>query len=260
MKPNKTLGQNFLICQNFVTDIIKSAELSPTDFVLEVGPGKGILTEALIKAVPDGKVLAIEKDPRMVEFLKEKFADVKNLEIILGDALDLAPSVKKQLLNNDYKIVANIPYYITSHFLRNYLESKKQPTTIVLMIQKEVAERIVAKDKKESILSMSVKIFGTPKIIKKVPASCFYPEPKIDSAILKVSSISKSSLKNITEKYFFEIVKMGFSQKRKTIKNNMGKKADRLSLCKIGEKLRAEDLTLENWLCLSKKPTQKGKN
>jgi len=250
MNPNKLLGQNFLICKNFVADIVKSAELLPTDFVLEIGPGKGILTEALVEAVPKGKVLAIEKDPRMVEFLKEKFNGVKNLEIIEGDILELAEKIK---LPKGYKIVANIPYYITSHLLRVFLERTAQPEVMVLMVQKEVAERILARDKKESILSISVKVYGEPKIIKKVPATCFFPKPNVDSAILKISKINKTFFKKIKEEAFFEIVKRGFSQKRKLLKNNLDlPSAVMLVKCGIAEKARAENLSVENWGCLAK--------
>ncbi len=254
MRPNKLLGQNFLTCNNIVTDIIKAAELKPTDFVLEVGPGKGILTEALVKAVPRGKVLAIEKDPRMVNLLREKFANIKNLEIIEGDILAHLPTVNSQLTAKKYKVVANIPYYITSYLLRTFLETKDQPELMVLMVQKEVAERILARDGKESLLSISVKVYGEPKIIKKVPASCFYPKPKVDSAILKISDISKRFFKTVNEKEFFKLVKKGFSQKRKLLKNNLGlSETQGLIECGATEKARAEDLSIKNWGCLAQK-------
>ena len=258
MKPNKFLGQNFLNSKKIIADIIKAADLKLDDIVLEVGPGKGILTEALLEAVPKGRVIAIEKDERLVEFLKEKFSGAKNLEIINGDILKFNSNKLKANEAKGYKIVANIPYYITSHFLRKFLEGPSigsgfiQPSRMVLMLQKEVAERITARDKKESILSISVKAYGEPKIIKKVPARYFSPAPKVDSAILLIDNISKDFFKNIDEKKFFEIVKRGFSQKRKMLKNNLKLLNTECSTkCGVKENARAENLSVENWRCLT---------
>lgn len=249
MKPNKTLGQNFLICKNIVEDIIKSAELKPSDFVLEIGPGKGALTEALIKAVPNGKVIAIEKDYRMVEFLKEKFSGAKNLEIVSGDVLEFFAASFK-LRASSYKVVANIPYYLTSHLIRTLLETKLQPELMVLMVQKEVAERVVVKDGKESLLSISVKAYGEPKIIKKVPASCFYPKPNVDSAVLKISGINKKNFSKITEKEFFETLKRGFAHKRKLLASNLGAPKDVFEKCGLLVNTRAEKLSPKDWFCV----------
>lgn len=246
MKANKLLGQNFLICKNIVADIIKSADIKPTDFILEVGPGKGSLTEALIRAVPQGKVLAVEKDPRMVNFLKEKFSGVKNLEIILGDIRFLYP--KSYILYPKYKVVANIPYYLTSHLIRGFLESEHQPDLMVLMVQKEVADRILARDGKESLLSISVKVYGEPQIIKKVPASCFSPKPRVDSALIKISNISKKFFNDFSEESFFKIAKMGFGQKRKLLKNNLGLSGAKcLTARGVPENARAENLAIKDW-------------
>lgn len=256
LKPKKIFGQNFLVSNSVVTDIIKAAGLKPDDVVLEVGPGKGILTEALLEAVPQGKVIAVEKDERLVEFLKKNFSSAKNLKIISGDVLKI--NICKLIVNcklkiGNYKIVANIPYYITSFFLRKFLESDYPPSRMVLMVQKEVAERIIAKDGKESILSISVKAYGEPKIVKKVPARYFSPAPKVDSAVLLIDNISKKFFKNIDEKKFFEIVRRGFSSKRKMLKNNLKLlNTECLTKCGIKENARAEDLTLENWRCLTK--------
>ncbi|MFA4890165.1 MAG: 16S rRNA (adenine(1518)-N(6)/adenine(1519)-N(6))-dimethyltransferase RsmA [Candidatus Paceibacterota bacterium] len=273
MKPNKFLGQNFLNSKKIIADIMKTADLKPDDIILEVGPGKGILTEALLKAVPRGRVIAIEKDERLADYLNEKFKSIpkssdrrkvgySNLEIINGDILKFTDY---SMLTTDYKIVANIPYYITSHFLRKFLEGDpstslgaKQPSRMVLMVQKEVAERMVARSTslragKESILSISVKAYGEPKIIKKVPARYFSPAPKVDSAILLVNNISKNFFKDIDEKFFFNLVKQGFSQKRKMLKNNLKMLNTECSTkCGIKENARAEELGLENWKCLVK--------
>ncbi|MBI4692057.1 MAG: ribosomal RNA small subunit methyltransferase A [Candidatus Terrybacteria bacterium] len=255
MKPIKFLGQNFLKSKKIVNEIIKAADLKPDDVILEVGPGKGILTEALLEKVPQGKVIAVEKDKRLVELLAQKFRHSKNLFLVYQDILkiDICKLIENcKLKIENYKVVANIPYYITSRFLRIFLQSNFQPTKMVLMIQKEVAERIMAKNKKESILSISVKAYGQPKIIKKVPARYFSPQPKVDSAILLIDNISKDFFRDIDEQKFFEIVKKGFSQKRKLLKNNL-KMLDigGLTRCGVGEKVRAEDLSLENWKCLA---------
>ncbi len=250
MKPIKYLGQNFLTSRKIVEDIISAADLKPDDIVLEVGPGKGILTEAILEKIPKGKLIAVEKDKRFAEYLQDKYKSHKNLSIINDDILKFDTS-GYSLVASGYKIVANIPYYITSRFLRKFLQSDYQPSKMVLMVQKEVAERIVAKDGKESILSISVKAYGVPKIIKKVPASYFAPKPKVDSAILLIDNISKKLFEGIDEKKFFEIVRKGFSSKRKFLKNNL-KLLDTECLikCGIAEKTRAEDLSKESWRCL----------
>ena len=283
MKPNKFLGQNFLNSKKIIADIIRAADLKPDDVVLEVGPGKGILTEALLEALLRGKVIAIEKDKKLFNYLWTKFSDsikVSKLVLINGDILKI---LNKELgiKNCAYKIVANIPYYITSHFLRKILESNCQPSRMVLMVQKEVAERIACPARrgsaKESILSISVKVYGEPKIIKKVPARYFSPAPKVDSAILLINNISKkffeamiaekpaflrtgikgnpakAELLGLAEERFFSVVKRGFSQKRKMLKNNLKLlNTECLIECGIKETARAEELSVENWRCLAK--------
>lgn len=246
MKPIKHLGQNFLTSKKIVEDIVRVADLNPDDVVLEAGPGKGILTEAILEKIPQGKLIAVEKDKRLVEYLQDKFKEQKNLEIIEGDILKFNVS-RFKFQDSSFKIVANIPYYITSRFLRNFLQSDFQSAKMVLMTQKEVAERIIARDGKESILSISVKVYGEPKIIKKVPASYFSPKPKVDSAILLIDNISKNFFSFMPEKKFFEIVKQGFSSKRKLVKNNLKISEETMKKCGIPEKSRAEDLSLENW-------------
>ncbi len=251
------LGQNFLTSPNIAKAIVESANIESSDVILEVGPGKGILTEELIKYAK--KVIAVEKDIELVEFLKEKFEGTENLEIIQGDILDFT---SYQLPVTDYKIVANLPYYLTSHFLRQFLSVENQPKLMVLMIQKEVGERILAKDKKESILSISVKAYGNPKIIKNVSARHFLPKPKVDSVVIKIDNISRnffvgsSASHRIDEKEFFKMVKLGFSQKRKMLKNNLKISGEILKKClppqagQVSEKARAEKLSLKDWKCL----------
>jgi len=259
------LGQHFLTSKKIVDEIIKAAEIKPDDTVLEVGPGKGILTEELVKKVDStdstislqasspqaGQVIAIEKDPDLVAYLMKHEASPK-LKIINGDILKMNVSSFKLHVSR-YKIVANIPYYITSRFLKNCLTDKLQPEIMVLMLQKEVAERIVARDGKESILSISVKAYGHPKIIKNVPAKYFSPKPKVDSAIIKIDNISKDFFNNnrrrasIIEANFFELVRKGFSSKRKMLKNNLKISGEILKKSGLSEKVRAEELSLENW-------------
>jgi len=254
------LGQNFLKSKAIVNEIIKTAEIKKSDTVLEIGPGKGILTEALIKNA--GVVIAVEKDPDLVAYLMKHEASPK-LKIINGDILKMNVSSFK-LQASGYKIVANIPYYITAHFLRKFLQTQHQPSMMVLMLQKEVAERIVGRKPafakasagKESILSISVKAYGQPKIIKNVPAKYFSPKPKVDSVIIKISNISHNffnyggSTSIVKEEKFFELVKKGFSSKRKMLKNNLGISGEILKKCDINEKIRAEKLNLEDWRCL----------
>ncbi|MEK7069827.1 MAG: rRNA adenine dimethyltransferase family protein [Patescibacteria group bacterium] len=285
-KPKKSLGQNFLKSDKIAQEIVSSGEVCAEDMVLEVGPGEGMLTKELIKKAK--KVIAVEKDERLAEFLKKKFAKEINdgkLEIISDDILKFNPS-DYRLSDGGYKIIANIPYYITSYFLRIFLENDNQPSLMVLMVQKEVAERIAGAkqnfprltpreagkltslrtDKegnptevnfssfsKESLLSISVKAYGEPKIIRKVPASYFSPSPKVDSAVLKISNISKKFFQDISEKKFFETVKKGFSQKRKMLINNLKTDKSVFTACSIAEKARAENVSLDQWKCLTLK-------
>src|SRR3989338_442365 len=215
MRAKKSLGQNFLTSRGVARDIVVAAQITPDDVVLDIGPGKGFLTEGLLQKAK--KVIAVEKDVRMVEYLKDKFAqEIRDgkLELIHQDILsfDISRSTLHALR---FTLVANIPYYITGEILRTFLSGNIQPTCMVLMVQKEVADRTVARDGKESILSMSVKVYGTQRYIQKVPARYFSPEPNVDSAVLLIEKISKKNFKNKNdEDMFFEIVKRGFAHKQ----------------------------------------------
>ncbi len=273
MLAKKSLGQNFLTSTRAIEKIIEAADLKADDVVLEVGPGKGVLTEKLLEKA--GKVIAVEKDDQLIPFLKAKFIHEitsGKFELIHGDILD---STDYQLPTTNYKLVANIPYYITGIFLRKFLSEKNQPSMMVLMLQREVAQRIIARDGKESILSISVKAYGTPRYVETVKAGSFVPAPKVDSAIIAIENISKDFFQSISEDNFFEILKAGFGSKRKFLKNNLkaiaeksGKnltlkhfegqnvratKSEGFGLAEIfaalnlPPKSRAEDLTLENW-------------
>jgi len=258
-RAKKSLGQHFLKSQRSVADIVDAGDIHVDDIVLEIGPGKGILTKKLLLA--SRKVIAIEKDPLLVSFLKEKFeTEIQEgtLDIIEKDILDFDPETLRSF-NNSYKIVANIPYYITGAIIKKFLESTYQPKHMVLLIQKEVAQRIMARDNKESILSISVKVYGKPHYIKKIPARFFSPVPKVDSAILSIEHISKDFFTDIDERVFFTFLKAGFAHKRKLLiknlentKNNKNILKKTFSLCTISEKTRAENMTLENWKCLTK--------
>lgn len=262
MKPKKSLGQNFLQSEEALDKIIGAGELENSDTVLEIGPGQGVLTEKLLEKA--GKVIAVEKDDRLIPILQKKFAkeiSEGKLKLIHADVLDI-DSKNLQLKANSYKLIANIPYYITGEILRQFLEIQHQPSKIVLLLQKEVAERIVAKDLKESILSLSVKMYGMPALVAHVPKEAFSPMPKVDSAILSISNISKENFRDISEEQFFKIVKTGFSQKRKVLINNLSalfpreKIVEAFILYGIEEKARAENVSLPKWLQLSKKLTQ----
>lgn len=241
MLKKKSLGQHFLKNPYYLGLIADAAQIKNGETVVEIGPGEGTLTEALLDR--GAHVIAIEKDSRLVPLLQEKFKN-REFEVIEGDALEYKPTVK------EYKVVGNIPYYITGALFKKFLSARNQPSALVFLIQKEVAERI-ARSKKESILSISVKAYGKPHYVRMVPMGAFAPPPKVDSAILSVSDISRQHFaNNAHEKRFFEIVRAGFGQKRKLLKNNLksllGESAERLG------RARAEDIPLAEWLILSR--------
>ncbi len=251
----KSLGQNFLTSSSVIHKMVSSAEVNTADLVLEIGPGKGALTKALLEQAK--RVIAIEKDSQLVLLLQEKFKDEiaqEKLILISDDALEI--DIKKLTNNQPYKIVANIPYYITGALLRTFLSSDHPPTVLVFLMQKEVAERIVNRDGKESILSLSVQAYGTPVYIQKVSNKAFSPSPKISSAILKVHTIAKDIFKGDEESLFFEIIKLAFAHKRKTALKNLSLNYPKEFLEKILEKnalkktVRAEDINFQQWLLL----------
>ena len=252
MFQKKTLGQHFLRNRHYLAAIADAAGIQKGETVLEIGPGDGALTEQLLAS--GCKLLAVEKDHRLIPLLQKKFAHkikAGRLQLVEKDALEFNPSDYKLEAKN-YKLVANIPYYITGALLKKFLSGEKQPSSMVLLVQKEVAERI-ARTKKESVLSLSVKAYATPHYIKTVPRGAFSPAPKIDSAILALRDISRKNFKTARqEQLFFELVKKGFSSKRKFLRSNLGKKySDTLQRVGIPEKARAEDVPLAQWLTLS---------
>ncbi len=259
MRAKKSLGQNFLTSKAVLRDIISASDISDTDVVLEIGPGKGFLTSEILQR--SARVVAVEKDDVLVEFLKEKFENeikTKKLILINEDILDFQPE-KYKLENSKYKLIANIPYYLTGQIFRIFLESNFQPSKIVLMVQKEVAERVVARDGKESILSVSVKAYGVPHYIKKVSAKYFSPKPKVDSAVILIDKISKKFFSDsLKEQDFFKLIKTGFAFKRKVLLNNLSKTYEKqkvvevFDVCGIPQKERAEKLEIKDWVCLLK--------
>jgi len=265
LKPNKTMGQNFLINEDTLEKIIKAADLNKNDLVLEVGPGLGILTKELSKKAK--KIITIEKDKQMVEALKQELKDYENIEIIHGDVLEILRGRSLKCIHFkerplSYKVIANIPYYLTSHLIRMLLELENQPEEITLLIQKEVAQRICTSSPKMNLLAISVQFYGKPKIISYIPKENFWPKPEIDSAIIKITDIRKPE--NINIKKFFKLVKAGFSSPRKQLINNLSqnlsvnkeeiKKA--LTECNLNIQARAENLEIKDWVNLLKLTTR----
>lgn len=252
-RAKKSLGQNFLKSVPALNAIIKAGEVTHADTVLEIGPGKGALTAKLLEAA--GHVIAVEKDRELLAFLQEKFKDEigkKKLKLAEGDILEFDTNAYG-LKPSAYKIIANIPYNITGAILKKFLTEQNQPELMVLMVQNEVAQRIVARDGKESILSISVKAYGEPKMVMKVPARYFSPAPKVDSAVISIKSISRQNFAKdkTNEDKFWEIVKLGFAHKRKKLSGNLKGVISIEKLAEISaENKRAEDLSLDDWMAL----------
>lgn len=265
-KAKKSLGQNFLKSEIALNMMCEAGEVNNKDTILEIGPGKGALTSKLL--LKASKVIAVEKDRELFEFLKEKFInEIKNkkLELINDDILNIETKTY-HIKTKKYKLIANIPYNITGAIFKKFLSNDFQPEKMVLLVQKEVADRIVAKRNsnknitgKESILSLSVKVYGNPKYIMKVHKRFFSPSPKVDSAIISISEISKNNFaQKEKEDLFFKIIKTGFAHKRKILQKNF--ESLEVGLPKIREvfeklgidsKIRAEDVSIDKWLEIS---------
>jgi len=250
LRPLKRFGQNFLIDKRALRRIVAAADLSSQDTVLEIGPGIGTLTQELAKKA--GKVIAIEKDRNMVDILKETLKDFKNVQMVKGDILKI-----EKLKIENYKVVANLPYYIVAPVIRKFLEMiEVRPQSMILMVQKEVGQRICAKPPHMSLLAISVQFYATPEIISYVSKKSFWPQPKVDAAIIKI--IPKKQ-RTVLCNLFFKIVKAGFSQPRKQLINNLslGLKYDKkkveawLLKNKIQPTQRAETLAIRDWLNLT---------
>lgn len=251
------LGQHFLRTPWAARALARAAGISASDTVLEIGPGKGALTNELLAT--GAHVIAVEKDKHLVAELRKKFAvqlSSGRLVLVEKDIRDFDPRSSK-LGAQSYVLAANIPYYITGEIIRTFLSSETHPRTIALLVQKEVAKRIVSK--KESILSLSVKAYGTPRIAARVSRGNFSPPPAVDSAILTIKNISRDFFKGIPEQDFFRIVRAGFAAKRKFLVRNLAVGSslpavkNAFEACSIPEKVRAEDVPLETWKCLTQR-------
>lgn len=259
IRANKKLGQNFLQDPFALASITSAAEIQPTDTVLEIGPGLGSLTRYLAKSAQ--QVVAVEIDREMLPPLRMVTSDYNNINIIHGDILDLSP--KELIQEPNYLVVANIPYYITSAIIRHLLENEPKPRRIVLTIQKEVAMRICAEPGDMSLLALSVQVYGKPRIAKRISAGAFFPAPKVDSAVLCIDIYPSPKIQPDILNTFFKLIKAGFSQKRKTLRNSLSAglhissqaAEDLLGNANIDQRRRAETLSIEEWhkLCDSYK-------
>ena len=251
MRAKKHLGQHFLTSKAALRTMLDAARIQHNDVVLEVGPGTGVLTRALLDT--GARVVAVEADGDMVAHLRHAFArEIATDQLVLVHD-DVRTVVLDRYMNESpYKVVANIPYYITGEILRHILTAAHQPTSATLLIQKEVAERI-AKSEKETILSLSVKIYGTPRYVATVPARYFHPPPKVDSAILHIGDITKKAFLDVSEECFFTVVRAAFSRKRKTLVNNLSPFGPKEKLARIlaahglRADIRAEDIHVDEW-------------
>ncbi len=255
IRPDKSLGQNFLQDDAALRNIISVSQITPTDTVLEIGPGLGSLTRYLAESAKE--VVTVELDESLLPILSNVIKEFNNVTVIRGDILriPIADLVKAE----SYKVVANIPYYITSAIIRHLLESLPKPKVIVLTIQKEVAQRICAKPGELSLLALSVQVFGQPEIVAEISSEAFFPEPNVDSSVIRLDTFSEPAIPETNLDSFFRLAKAGFSQKRKTLRNSLsaglsisGDDAERLlKNSGIDPKRRAETLGIPEWANLT---------
>ncbi|MDP3875294.1 MAG: 16S rRNA (adenine(1518)-N(6)/adenine(1519)-N(6))-dimethyltransferase RsmA, partial [bacterium] len=261
MYAKKSLGQHFLRSEKALTTIVEAGKVDKKDTILEIGPGTGILTGKLLET--GAKVIAVEKDDSLFELLRQKFGteiSSGQLTLIHDDVMNFEPKSYNLELRS-YKLISNIPYNITGAILKKFLETNYQPEKMVLLVQKEVAKRIIARDGKpldsargkESILSISVKAYGIPKYIETVKAGSFAPMPSVDSAIIAIENISKKFFSSFSEKEFFDAVRTGFKSKRKKLSSNLStmftknKVRETFQKLNLDDNLRAEDVEIETW-------------
>lgn len=256
ISPKKSLGQNFLHDPNTLEKIVATAELLPDDVVLEIGAGTGLLTERL--AVAARRVIAVELDERLKPVLDQVLAVYPNVGVIYQDILNV--DVAALFQQEPYIVVANVPYYITSAILRHLLESPRRPRRLVLTVQTEVADRLAAQPDDMSILSVSVQFYGQPQVVARLNRAVFWPRPDVDSAIVRIDTYDQPPVDVPDEKTFFRVVRAGFGQKRKQLKNALSSglslKADEtaalLTAAGIDPRRRAETLTLAEWAALAR--------
>jgi len=257
LDPKKSLGQNFMVEDAALRKLIDAADLSPSDAVLEIGPGLGALTDKLIGQVR--RLVAVEIDQRFVPHLRDRYSDWPHIEIVQADILQsdvcalLGPDVDR------YKVIANLPYYITSAILRYLLEGACPPSLLVVTVQYEVAQRLTAKPGDMSLLSVGVQFYGTPQIAGRLKAGNFYPAPNVDSAVVKITSHPAGPpLAGEARQRFFRIARAGFSQPRKQLRNSLSAGlrlspddvVDWLAAAEIDARRRPETLTIADWLAL----------
>jgi len=252
LEPKKSLGQNFLFDENVLARIVEAAELQPLEPVLEIGPGLGSLTRLLAQTA--ASVTAVELDNRFIPILQTELAYFDNVRLIHGDILEQDPGA---LFAQPYKVVANVPYYITGAILRHLLSARQKPTCLVMTVQKEVAERMTAVPPKMSLLAISTQLYGHAEIITTIKAGAFWPRPDVDSAVIRLTLFPEPLLPFAEEKQFFALVKAGFSQKRKQLKNNLrqmeynaSEVSSLLKAASVDGRRRAETLTLSEWIQL----------
>jgi len=257
LRPRKGLGQNFLSDPAALARIVEAADLSAADTVVEVGAGVGTLTRLLAEQA--GRVVAVELDPRLVDILRDQLADLDNVRLVQGDILALSDLGVPHL---GYKVVANLPYYITSAVLRRLLSQPPRPCRLVLTLQREVAQRIVAEPGQMSVLAVSVQFYGRPRLVGRIPAGAFYPPPKVESAIVRIDVADSTTVAlpgGVDEAAFFHLVRAGFSQKRKKLRNSLSAGLARpvaqveqaLRQADISPSRRAQTLSLEEWARLA---------
>lgn len=255
LRPRKALSQNFLTDAAALDAIVAAAELEPGDRVVEIGPGLGVLTRRLL--VAGASVLAVELDPRLAVYLRRELGSVPGFELIEADALSLHP--RECFPGEAFKLVANIPYHITSPLLHAFLEGERPPLLAVLLVQAEVAERVAAPPGQMSYLSVFVQNVATPEIVMRVPAASFEPAPEVDSAILRLRRRPAAVIPVGPEREpFYRIVQAGFRQRRKQLHNALGRELPvpraaleaAFSACRIDPERRAQTLALDEWACL----------
>jgi len=255
LRPDRRLGQNFLLSASALERVVAAAELSGDEAVLEIGPGVGSLTRLLAQRAQ--RVVAVELDERLRPALEEMLQPYGDVRLVFGDILRHHPVA---LMGNEpYVVVANIPYYITSAVIRHLLTAAARPRRVVLTIQREVAQRIVAAPPRMNLLALSVQVFGRPRIVARIPAGAFYPRPKVDSAVVRVDVFPTPRLPEASLDAFFRLAKAGFSQRRKTLRNALAGGLERapaeaealLKAAGIAPSRRAETLRLDEWAALT---------
>lgn len=255
-RTNKGLGQHLLISRKALDEVVEAAELSPDDNVLEVGAGTGVLTVELARRAR--RVVAVEMDRVILPILSEVVEPYPNVEIIPRDLLTVRP--EEVFGEEPYKLVANLPYYITALILRHTLEARNRPSRLVVMVQREVAERMTAAPGEMNLLGLSAQFYGTPRIVAQVPATAFYPRPKVDSAVVRIDLFPQPALEGPAREFFFALARAGFAEKRKQLHNSLERNLHLapeqvmgwLAACAIDPERRAQSLSLDEWLALTR--------